>query len=107
MVVNRFEIYIVSLDPVKGSEIRKTRPCVVVSPDEINHNIKTVIIAPMSTSSKSYPTRVPIEFQGKKGVIVLDQIRTIDKSRLLKKAGKLNKRTVERIVAVLQEMFEL
>ena len=107
MVINRFEIYIVSLDPTKGSEIKKTRPCVVVSPNEINHNIKTVIIAPMTTSGKSYPTRVPVEFQGKKGMIVLDQIRTIDKSRLLKKVGKVKKNTAEKTAAVLQEMFEI
>jgi mRNA interferase MazF len=107
MVISRFEIYIVSLDPTRGSEIRKTRPCVVVSPDEINHNIKTVIIAPMTTSGKSYPTRVPIEFQGKKGMIVLDQIRTIDKSRLVKKAVKVKKNTAKKIAAVLQEMFEI
>ncbi|MBN2543302.1 type II toxin-antitoxin system PemK/MazF family toxin [bacterium] len=107
MVVNRFEIYIVSLDPVKGSELRKTRPCVVVSPDEINHNINAVIITPMTTSSKQYPTRISVEFQGKKRLIVLDQIRTIGKSRLVKKVGKVNHKTGEKIVAVLKEMFAL
>jgi len=107
MVVNRFEIYIVSLDSTEGSEIRKTRPCVVISPDEMNHSIKTVIIAPMTTSGRKYPTRIPIEFQGKKGMIVLDRIRMIDKSRLVKKAGKVKRSTAEKVAAILQEMFEI
>ena len=107
MVVNRFDIYIVSLDPTYGSEIKKTRPCVVISPDEMNHNINTVIIAPMTSSSKKYPTRVPIEFQGKKGQIVLDQIRTVDNVRLIKKVGRLKKSTYEKVASTLQEMFEL
>ena len=107
VVVNRFEIYIVSLDPVRGSEIKKTRPCVVISPDEMNHNINTVIIAPMTSSSRKYPTRVPVEFHGKKGQIVLDQIRTVDKTRLVKRIGRLKKSTYEKVVSTLQEMFEL
>ncbi len=107
VVVNRFDIYIVSLDPTYGSEIEKTRPCVVISPDEMNYNINTVIIAPMTSSSKKYPTRVPIEFQGKKGQIVLDQIRTVDKVRLIKKIGRLKKSTYEKVASTLQEMFEL
>lgn len=107
MVVNRFDIFVVSLDPTKGSEIKKTRPCVVISPDEMNHNIRTVIIAPMTSSIRKYPSRVAIEFQGKKGQVVLDQIRTVDKSRLIKKIGKLTKSTAEKTTSVLQEMFEL
>jgi mRNA interferase MazF len=107
VVVNRFDIYLVSLDPTRGSEIKKTRPCVVISPDEMNHNIKTVIIAPMTSSSKKYPTRTPVEFQGKKGQIVLDQIRTVDKDRLIKKIGRLKKNTYGKVVSILQEMFEL
>ena len=107
MVVNRFDIYLVSLDPTRGSEIKKTRPCVVISPDEMNHNIKTIIIAPMTSSSKKYPTRVPIEFQAKKGQIVLDQIRTVDKARLIKKIGRLKKNTFKKVATTLQEMFEL
>jgi mRNA interferase MazF len=107
VVVNRFDIYVVSLDPARGSEIKKTRPCVVISPDEMNHNINTVIIAPMTSSSKKYPTRVSIEFLGKKGQIVLDQIRTIDKARLIKKIGRLKKNTYEKVLSTLQEMFEL
>ena len=107
VVVNRFDIYIVSLDPTHGSEIKKTRPCVVISPNEMNFNINTVIIAPMTSSSRKYPTRVPIEFQGKRGQIVLDQIRTVDKIRLIKKIGRLKKSTYEKVATTLQEMFEL
>ena len=107
MVVNRFDIYIVSLEPTRRSEIKKTRPSVVISPDEMNHNINTVIIAPMTSSSKKYPTRAPVEFQGKKGQIVLDQFRTVDKARLIKKTGRLKKNTYEKVVSILQEMFEL
>ncbi len=107
MVVNRFDLYIVSLDPTYGSEIKKTRPCVVISPDEMNHYINTVIIAPMTSSSKKYPTRVPIVFQGKRGQIVLDQIRTVDKTRLIKKIGRLKKSTYEKVASTLQEMFQL
>ncbi len=107
MVVNRFDIFIVALDPTLGSEIKKTRPCVVISPDEMNHNIKTVIIAPMTSAIKNYPSRIPLEFQGKKGQIVLDQIRTVDKTRLVKKAGRLKKNTYEKVASTLQEMFEL
>ncbi len=107
MVVNRFDIYIESIDPSRGSEIKKTRPCVVISPDEMNHNINTVIIAPMTSSVKQYPTRVPVEFQGKKGQIVLDQIRTVDKARLIKKIGRLTKSTYVKISSTLLEIFEL
>lgn len=80
--ISRFEVYSVTLDPTQGSEIKKTRPCVVISPNEMNHFIKTVIIAPMTTKGQNFPTRVPIEFNGKAGFVVLDQIRTVDKSRL-------------------------
>ena len=82
MVVSRFEVYLVRLDPTEGREIRKTRPCVVVSPDEMNRHIDTVIIAPMTTKGRSYPTRIPVQFQRKTGQIVLDQVRTVDKTRL-------------------------
>ena len=107
MVVTRFDIYVVSLDPAKGSEIKKTRPCVVISPDEMNHNIRTVIVAPMTSSLRKYPSRVTIEFQGKKGQVVLDQIRTVDKVRLIKKIGKLTRSASMKVTSVLQEMFEL
>ncbi len=107
MVVNRYDIYVVSLDPTRGSEIKKTRPCVVISPDEMNHYINTVIIAPMTSSVKQYPTRVLVEFHGKKGQIVLDQIRTVDKDRLIKKIGRLKQATYEKVATTLQEMFEI
>ena len=105
LVISRFEVYLVSLDPTQGHEIRKTRPCVVISPDEMNHHIGTTIIAPMTTKGRDYPTRIPITFQRKKGQIVLDQIRTVDKTRLVKHLGKLDKSTAARVLVVLQEMF--
>ena len=105
LVAARFEIYLVSLDPTQGHEIRKTRPCVVISPDEMNHHIGTVIVAPMTTKGREYPTRVPVNFQRKKGQIVLDQIRTVDKTRLVKRLGKLDKTVSNRVLGVLQEMF--
>jgi len=101
----RFEVHLISLDPNKGSEIRKTRPCVIISPDEMNKHIRTVIIAPMTSTIKNYPTRVTTSFQGKKGQIVLDQIRTVDKSRLIKKLGSISSAAEEKILSVLQEMF--
>ena len=105
LVTSRFEIYLVSLDPTQGHEIRKTRPCVVISPDEMNHHIGTVIVAPMTTKGREYPTRVPVNLQRKKGQIVLDQIRTVDKTRLVKHLGKLDKTVSNRVLGVLQEMF--
>jgi mRNA interferase MazF len=107
MVISRFEVYLVNLDPTKGNEIQKTRPCLVISPDEINHNIGTVIVAPMTTKIRLYPTRVPVVFKGKKGQIVLDQVRTLDKSRLVKRLGKVSSQTAERVLVLLQEMFTL
>lgn len=104
-LVRRFEVHLISLDPTKGSEIRKTRPCVIISPDEMNKHIRTVIIAPMTSTIKNYPTRVTTTFQGKKGQIVLDQIRTVDKSRLIKKLGSVSNSAEEKILSVLQEMF--
>lgn len=105
LVAARFEIYLVSLDPTQGSEIRKTRPCVVVSPDDMNRHIETIIVAPMTTKGRNYPTRVLLTFEGKSGQIVLDQIRTVDRARLVKRLGKLDARTGAKILAVLQEMF--
>ena len=90
MVVKRFDVFLVNLDPTIGSEIQKTRPCVVISPDEMNRHIATAIIAPMTTKGRAYPTRVICQFQGKEGQIVLDQIRTVDKTRLLKKLGQIS-----------------
>lgn len=106
VVVRRFEIYLVSLDPTVGGEIRKTRPCMVISPDEMNTHIQTVIVAPMTTQGQPYPTRVPCRFQGKSGQIVLDQIRTVDRSRLAKRLGKLTGAPVLATLSILAAMFE-
>jgi mRNA interferase MazF len=105
MVISRFEVYLVNLDPTLGHEIKKTRPCVVVSPDEMNWHIRTVIVAPMTTKGRSYPTRIPCRFQGKSGQIVLDQLRTVDSVRLVKKLGRISRKTATEALAVLQEMF--
>ena len=107
MVACRFDVYLVNLDPTIGSEIRKTKPCVVISPDEMNRHIRTVIVAPMTTAGKTYPTRVPCRFERKEGQIILDQIRTIDKTRLIKKLGSVDTETQLEEVRVLQEMFAL
>jgi mRNA interferase MazF len=107
MVVSRFDIFLVNLDPTKGSEIKKTRPCVVISPDEMNMHLNTAIIVPMTTKRKIYPSRVEVTFDSKKGQIVLDQIRTIDRSRLVKKVGALPLPTAKKTVAVLLEMFRV
>lgn len=103
--VRRYEIYLVDLDPIRGSEIKKTRPCLIVSPDEMNRHIRTVIMAPMTSTRRDYPTRVSVTFQKKQGQIVLDQIRTIDKSRLVKRLGTLPKARAREVASVLQEMF--
>ncbi len=103
-MVKRFDVYLVALDPTKGSEIQKTRPCLVVSPDEM-HWLNTVIVAPMTTSCKSYPTRIPVTFSRKKGFIVLDQIRTIDKSRFVEFLGTIDNQTAAKVLQALCEMF--
>ena len=105
MKVNRFEVYLINPDPTQGSEIKKTRPCLVISPNEMNHFISTVIVAPMTTKGRDYPTRVACEFQEKRGQIVLDQIRTVDKSRLIRKLGKIDKNSQSEVLAILAEMF--
>ena len=105
MVVRRFDVYLVNLDPTIGSEIKKTRPCLVISPDEMNRWIRTIIIAPMTTKGRSYPTRVFCQFQGKEGQVVLDQIRTVDKSRLIRKLGRLNDSEQDEVLSTLAEMF--
>lgn len=105
MVIRRFEVYLVNLDPTIGSEIQKTRPCLVISPDEMNATIATVIVAPMTTKGRAYPSRVNCQFEGKDGQIVLDQIRTIDKGRLVKKLGKIHAAAQDEVLAVLAEMF--
>ena len=103
--MKRFDVYLVQLNPTVGSEIQKTRPCVIISPDEMNDNINTVIIAPMTTKGNLYPTRIPCEFQGKEGKVVLDQIRTVDKTRLVKKLGTLITSEQEQILSTLAQMF--
>lgn len=101
----QYNIYLISLDPAIGHEIKKVRPCIVISPDEMNDNLETVIIAPMTTKSHNYPTRIEIAFQGKTGWIVLDQIRAIDKKRLIKRLGEVNKPNVFKIKSVIREML--
>jgi mRNA interferase MazF len=105
MAINRFEVYLINLDPTVGSEIKKTRPCLVVSPDEMNHHVRTVIVAPLTSKGQSYPTRVPCRFKGKNGQVVLDQIRTVDRSRLIRKLGRVADKTAAAVLDVLQEMF--
>jgi len=105
MVVNRFDVCLTNLDPTVGSEIQKTRPCLVISPDEMNRHIRTVIVAPMTTAGRDYPTRVPCRFKRKKGQIVLDQIRTIDKTRLIKKLGSIKSETQLEVISTLQRLF--
>jgi len=105
MVVQRFGVYLVTLDPTVGSEIRKRRPCLVISPDEMNSSIATVIVAPMTTKGKAYPTRVACEFGGKSGRIVLDQLRTVDKARLVKKLGVIDEAVQRAVLDTLAEMF--
>ena len=105
MVVNQYNVYLVNLDPTVGHEIKKTRPFLVISPDEMNHNIDTIIVAPMTTKSHSYPTRIPVKFEGKQGWIVLDQIRTVDSIRLVKYLGKITKKEVSEVKRVIKEML--
>jgi mRNA interferase MazF len=104
--VNRFEIYWVNLEPTKGSEFRKTRPCVVVSPDDLNHHLNTVIVAPLTTTTKNYPYRVACQVKGKKGWVTLDQLRTVDKSRLKQKLDTLSSTTATKVLNLLRQMFE-
>ncbi len=106
MEVSRFDVFLVALDPTIGHEIKKTRPCMVISPDEMNHHIGTVIIVPLTTKGRDYPTRVACTFQGVEGQVVLDQLRTVDKTRLVKKLGRLSPSATERVLNVLIEMFQ-
>ncbi|MEI7669319.1 MAG: type II toxin-antitoxin system PemK/MazF family toxin [Pseudomonadota bacterium] len=105
-MVSRFDVFLVSLDSTMGAEIQKTRPCVIISPDEINRFIDTIIIAPMTSKVRNYPTRIPLIFKEKKGQVVLDQLRTIDKIRLVTKLGQVNTVTAKAISQKLIEMFE-
>jgi mRNA interferase MazF len=105
VVIKRFDVYLAALDPAVGHEIQKTRPCLVVSPDEINSIIGTLIVAPMTKGRQSYPTRVPVKFKGREGSVALDQIRAVDKSRLINKVGVIKEPTRSKVLAILQEMF--
>ena len=105
MVVKRFDVFLINLDPTIGREIKKTRPCLVISPNEMNQHISTIIIAPMTTKGRNYPTRVTCSFQGKKGQIVLDHIRTADKKRLVKKLCSISPNAQKKTLNILQEMF--
>lgn len=106
-MVERFEVYWINLDPTVGCEIKKLRPCVIISPDELNHHLRTLIIAPMTSVLRTHPTRIDLTFNGKKGQIVLDQIRTVDKTRLIERAGTVSPPCAKRIVQTLHEMFAL
>src|ERR1051326_8721257 len=99
-VPNRGEVYLVELDPTRGSEIRKTRPCLIISPDELNHHLRTAIVAPMTTAGQPYPFRVACTFAGKRGRVVLDQLRTVDRERLRKRLGALSRVTINEVLAV-------
>lgn len=105
-VPSRGEVFLVTLDPTRGSEIRKTRPCVVLSPDELNHNLRTSIVAPMTTGGHPYPFRIPCRFAGKSGHVILDQLRTVDHERFTKRLGALSPKTVDAALQVLVEMFQ-
>ena len=105
MGVGRFDVYIVNLDPTVGSEIRKSRPCVIVSPDEMNPHIRTVVVAPLTTAGRPYPSRVPTRFDGKDGQVVIDQIRTVDKVRLARRLGALDPGEAAAVLDVLREFF--
>jgi len=105
MEVKRFDVYLVNLDPTVDHEIKKSRPCLVISPDEMNRYISTVIVAPMTTKGRNYPTRVPCTFQGKEGQVVIDQLRTVDKIRLAKHLGKIDPDTQTHVFSVLSELF--
>jgi mRNA interferase MazF len=104
-VVVRFDVFLVMLDPTVGSEIQKTRPCLVISPNEMNEHLATAIVAPMTTSGKQYPSRIPLNFDGKDGFIALDQIRTVSKLRLIKKLGEIEAVEQKAVLGALLEMF--
>jgi len=105
MVIRQYEVYLISLDPTIGHEIKKARPCVIISPDEMNKNISTVIIAPMTTQSCFYPTRIHLKFAGKEAWIVLDQLRTVDRKRLIEKLGKIDQKTINQVKFIIKEML--
>ncbi|HSN98776.1 MAG TPA: type II toxin-antitoxin system PemK/MazF family toxin [Candidatus Nanopelagicales bacterium] len=104
-LVRRGEVFLVDLDPTRGSEIQKTRPCVVVSPEELNAHLRTVIVAPLTTGGQPYPFRVACRFENKSGLVVIDQLRTVDRERLVRRLGRLSPQTLDRVLAILHEMF--
>ncbi|HEV2949911.1 MAG TPA: type II toxin-antitoxin system PemK/MazF family toxin [Gemmataceae bacterium] len=105
MAISRFDVYLINLDPTVGSEIQKSRPCLVVSPDEMNLRLRTVIVAPMTTKGQPFPTRAACRFRGKNGQVVLDQIRTVDRIRLVRKLGRLDANIAAGVFKILQQMF--
>ena len=105
MEINQYKIVLVNLDPTKGSEIKKTRPCVVISPDEMNRHLNTLVIAPMTTRSRDYPTRMKVRHDNKEGWIVLDQIRTIDKNRIVRILGALSNTEIKLLKSIIRETY--
>ena len=105
MEVARFDVFVVNLDPTVGSEIRKSRPCVIVSPDEMNRYVHTVVVAPLTTAGRTYPSRVPVSFADRRGQVVIDQLRTVDKARLAKRLGALRADEATAVLDVLREFF--
>jgi len=105
VAIQRFDVFLRRLDPTEGREIQKTRPCLIVSPDEMNRHVGTVIVAPMTTKGRSYPSRVPVRFDGRQGWIVLDQLRTVDRARLVRRLGSIDEGTADQVLAVLAEIF--
>ena len=101
----RGDVYLIDLDPTRGSEIRKTRPCLVISPDELNQHLRTVIVAPMTTGGQAYPWRVRCRFRDRSGFVVIDQLRTVDSERLVKRVGRISPGTLSTVLSVLHEMF--
>ena len=105
MGLSQYEVVLVNLDPTVGSEIRKTRPCVVISPDELNRNLKTVVVAPMTTNLRNYPTRVKVKFKDKEGRIAVDQIRTIDSRRIVKNVGKIKTTEIKKLKEIIRQTY--
>lgn len=105
MVIRQYDVFLINLDPTIGHEIKKSRPCVVISPDEMNAHLATIIIAPLTSKSHDYPTRIPLKFQRKNGWIVLDQIRTVDKIRLIKRLGHIEEKNIRDVKAAVKEML--
>ncbi len=105
MVINQYDVFLIALDPAVGAEIKKSRPCVIISPDEMNHHLSTVMVVPMTAKFHAYPTRVPVTFARKPGWIVLDQVRTVDKRRLVKRLGRIEAKAISSVKSVIQDML--